>query len=137
MSLLFQSRRATRLEYSRNEYNLTAKLCSEVNHLRCKLTLTSSSQTRSHATLKGSKLLRHKLVSDEGQLPSLELDPFGKVPGMRFEQTADGRILFRYVVDDVAEYPGFDGRWREMTPSEIRETLRMGGRVAEWLHSLD
>ena len=81
--------------------------------------------------------MKQGLAADEGQQSVLELDPFGKVPGMRFEQMADGRIFFRYVVDDGAEFPGFDGRWREMTPSEIRESLRMGGRVAEWLRSLD
>ena len=82
-------------------------------------------------------LLKQELAADERQVSILELDPFGKVPGMRFEQLPDGRIFFRYVVDDVAEYPGFDGRWREMTAAEIRESLRMGGRVAEWLRSLD
>ncbi len=44
--------------------------------------------------------------------------------------------MFRYAVKDENEYPGFDGLWREMSESEQRETLRMGGRVAEWLKSL-
>ncbi len=97
-----------------------------------------------HPRLSARKLLQgstadvqQSLVSDEEPLATLELDPFGKVPGMHFEQFADGRILFRYVVDDVAEYPGFDGQWRAMSEAEIRESLRMGGRVAEWLRSID
>ncbi len=56
---------------------------------------------------------------------------------MRFDQLADGRVLFRNVVNDVAEFPGFDKQWKEMTQTEIRESLRMGGRVAVWLRSID
>lgn len=98
--------------------------------------LTLATQIRSHRQGVAAYVLQNLMSAEEEQLSTLQLDPFGKVPGMCFEQRADGRIFFRYVVDDVAQYPGFDGQWREMSEAEIRESLRMGGRVAEWLRGV-
>ena len=39
-------------------------------------------------------------------------------------------------VDD-GDYPGIDDEWREMSESERREHLRLGGRIAEWLKSME
>ncbi len=55
---------------------------------------------------------------------------------MQYRLSPERRVMFRYMVKDENEYPGFDGLWREMSESEQRDTLRMGGRVAEWLKSL-
>lgn len=67
---------------------------------------------------------------------SLEVEAFGRVPAMEFRQLHMGQVVFRYVVEDAAAHLGFDARWREMSETERRQTLRMGGRVAEWLKSL-
>ncbi len=56
---------------------------------------------------------------------------------MEFRQLSSGKIMFRYAVGNAAEYPGFDGLWREMSETDIRDTLRIDGRVAEWLRSLE
>jgi hypothetical protein len=64
---------------------------------------------------------------------TLKLDPSGRLPGMYYRQREDGQVEFRYVVNDENEYPGFDGRWRVITETDRRDTLHMGGRVAEWL----
>ena len=70
------------------------------------------------------------------ELSSLRIEGFGRVPPLEFRYYSDGAILFRYVVRQQEEYPGFDSVWRVMSAAEQRETLRMGGRVAEWLRSL-
>ncbi|MEJ7615938.1 MAG: hypothetical protein WKF30_02935, partial [Pyrinomonadaceae bacterium] len=68
--------------------------------------------------------------------PALRVESIGKVPAMEFRQSNSGQILFRYVIDDASAQLGFDGLWREMSPWDQRQTLLMGGRVAEWLKSL-
>jgi hypothetical protein len=55
---------------------------------------------------------------------------------MKFRQLSTGKIMFRYALGNGTEYPGFDGLWREMSEGDRRDTLQMGGRVAEWLKSL-
>ncbi len=57
------------------------------------------------------------------------------MPGMEFRLQEDGRILWRYLVEQ-GDYPGFDSYWRVMTEQERRDTLRMGGRIAEWLSEI-
>jgi hypothetical protein len=70
-------------------------------------------------------------------LQTLLLDGFGKIPRSEFRRRADGAVEFRYFVADPESYPGFDGKWRVMDEVEQREHLRLGGRIAEWLRSLD
>lgn len=67
---------------------------------------------------------------------TLTLEGCGKVPAAELRQRADGAVEFRYIVDGD-NYPGFDGHWRVMSDSEKREHLAMGGRIAEWLRSLE
>ena len=67
---------------------------------------------------------------------TLTLEGFGRLPATELRLRDDGRVVFRYVVEDERDYPGFDGRWREMSESEWREHLRMGGRIAEWLKAV-
>ncbi len=67
---------------------------------------------------------------------ALRVESLGKVPAMEFRQLATGQIVFRYAVDDTSAHLGFDGVWREMSEYDRRQTLLMGGRVAEWLKSL-
>ncbi len=55
---------------------------------------------------------------------------------MEFKQLMTGQILFRYAIDDDSAQLGFDGLWREMSAYDQRQTILMGGRVAEWLQSL-
>ncbi len=76
-----------------------------------------------------------KLIHPEEARSTLVLEAIGKVPAMEFRQREDGKIECRYVVQ-AAEYPGFDGQWRIMTEGEQRDTIRMGGQLAEWLLSL-
>ena len=66
---------------------------------------------------------------------ALTIEGFGKMPGMEF-RLQDGRILWRYLVER-GDYPGFDSLWRVMSDQERRDTMRMGGRVASWLRSLE
>ena len=75
------------------------------------------------------------MVNDEAAT-SLILEAIGKIPRTHLRRSADGRVYFRYLVDDGA-YPGFDEQWRELSESEQREHLRLGGRIAEWLKSID
>ncbi len=70
------------------------------------------------------------------ECPALRVESFGKVPAMEFRQLMTGQILFRYAIDDAATHHGFDGVWREMSAYDQRQTLLIGGRVAEWLKSL-
>lgn len=81
-------------------------------------------------------LVRPVAVGEAESLSALRLDAVGKLPAMEFRQLATGKIMFRYAVGNAGEYPGFDGLWREMSEVDIRDTLRIGGRVAEWLKSL-
>ncbi len=55
---------------------------------------------------------------------------------MEFKQLMTGQILFRYAIDDATAHLGFDGLWREMSAWDQRQTVLIGGRVAEWLKSL-
>lgn len=56
------------------------------------------------------------------------------MPAMEFRLREDGQVEWRYLVKD-GDYPGFDGEWRVMSEQERRDTVRMGGRIAEWLRS--
>ena len=82
------------------------------------------------------KLIHPAESSSNDTSPVLQLDAIGKVPAMEFRQREDGKIEFRYVVKEE-KYSGFDGQWRVMTEGEQRDTIRMGGQLAEWLLSLD
>jgi hypothetical protein len=68
---------------------------------------------------------------------TLLLDGVGKMPRSEFRRRSDGAVEFRYFVDDNEDHPGFDGQWRVMDEAEQREHLRPGGRIADWLRSLD
>lgn len=78
----------------------------------------------------------HSDLERAAECPVLKVEPIGKVPAMEFRQSTSGQILFRYVIDDASAHLGFDEVWREMSPWDQRQTLLMGGRVAEWLKSL-
>jgi hypothetical protein len=83
------------------------------------------------------QILVPQVADGKEPLSSLRLEAVGKLPAMEFRQLSSGKIMFRYAVGNMAEYPGFDGLWREMCEADIRDTLRIGGRVAEWLKSLN
>ena len=76
------------------------------------------------------------MVNDRAAASSLILEAIGKIPRTELRREVDGRVYFRYLVDDGA-YPGFDDEWRQMSQSEQREHLRLGGRIAEWLQALE
>lgn len=76
------------------------------------------------------------MVKNEAAATSLILEAIGQIPRTELRPGGDGRVYFRYLVDD-GEYPGFDEQWREMSESERREHLRLGGRIAEWLKSME
>ena len=67
-------------------------------------------------------------------LPTFILNGVGKLLTLEFHMRADGAVEYRYCIER-GNYPGFDGHWRVMSNEERRETIRMGGRVAEWLRS--
>ncbi len=64
------------------------------------------------------------------------LDGVGKLPTLKFRVRADGVVEYRYCVER-GDYPGIDRHWRMMSDEERREHVRMGGRIAEWLRSLE
>ena len=70
------------------------------------------------------------------QVKTLTLEGFGKMPAMEFRLREDGQVEWRYLIGQ-GDYPGFDSYWRVMSEVEKRETLRMGGRIAQWLISLE
>ena len=74
-------------------------------------------------------------MQEEQERPTLIVDGFGKLPTTEFRLRADGKVAYRNRVEE-GDYPGFDGYWRVMSDAERRETIQMGGRVAEWLRSL-
>ena len=74
------------------------------------------------------------MVKHEAAATSLILEAIGQIPRTELRRRADGRVYFRYLVDD-GDYPGFDEQWREMSAAEQREHLRLGGRIAEWLRA--
>ena len=76
------------------------------------------------------------MVKNEAAATSLILEAIGQIPRTELRWGADGRVYFRYLVDDGA-YPGFDAQWREMSQSEQREHLHLGGRIAEWLKLME
>ena len=65
----------------------------------------------------------------------LILERVGRVPAIELRAQSGGAIELRYLVEND-NYPGFDGEWRVMSESEQREHLRLGGKVAEWLLTL-
>ncbi len=78
----------------------------------------------------------HNDLEREEANSSLRVEAFGRVPPMEFRQLTTGQILFRYVIGDATAHLGFDNVWREMSGYDRRQTILMGGRVAEWLQSL-
>ncbi len=75
-------------------------------------------------------------TKDIETVPTLILEGFGKMPAMEFRLQEGGKVEWRYMVEQ-GEYPGFDSDWRVMSEQEWRDTLRMGGRIAGWLRSLN
>jgi len=75
-------------------------------------------------------------MQEEQATPTLIIDAFGKLPQMEFCVRAEGAVEYRYCADK-GDYPGFDAQWRVMSDEQWRVTIRMGGRVAEWLKSLE
>ena len=77
-------------------------------------------------------------MSSKQALPIFQLDPLAKVPGMEYRLRCDGVVEYRYMVEEGdTDYPGFTGEWRVMSAEERRQTIIMGGPVAEWLRSLE
>jgi len=83
-----------------------------------------------HQSLKSSD-------SSSEKLPKLIIDGFGKTPGMEFRLHPNGKITYRHIINKPGKYPGFDSSWRVMSDKEREERIRMGGRVADWLKSLE
>ncbi len=75
-------------------------------------------------------------LEQAAKCPALRVEAFGRVPAMEFRQLTTGQILFRYAIDEATAHVGFDDVWREMSAYDRRQTLLMGGQVAEWLQSL-
>lgn len=75
-------------------------------------------------------------MPEEQAPPTLIIEGSGKLPQMEFRLRADAAVEYRYCADN-GDYPGFDGYWRVMSDEERREHVRMGGRIAEWLKSLE
>jgi hypothetical protein len=67
---------------------------------------------------------------------TLMVEGFGKLPSMDLLALADGTIKFRYIVEG-GNYLGFDGEWHLVSVSEQREHLRLGGKIAEWLRTIN
>ncbi len=78
----------------------------------------------------------HRDLERAAGCPTLRVESFGKVPAMEFRQLTSGQIFFRYAIDDASAHLGFDEVWRQMSAWDQRQTLLMGGGVAEWLKSL-
>jgi hypothetical protein len=66
----------------------------------------------------------------------LIVEGFGKLPGQELKVCDDGTIKFRYIVEN-GNYSGFDGEWHLVSVSEQREHLRLGGKIAEWLLTIN
>jgi hypothetical protein len=67
---------------------------------------------------------------------TLIVEGFGKLPGQELKVCADSTIKFRYIVEN-GNYPGFDGEWHLVSVREQREHLRLGGKIAEWLLTIN
>ncbi len=78
----------------------------------------------------------HSEVERAEGCPALRVESIGKVPAMEFRQSTSEQIFFRYAIDEATAHLGFDDVWREMSVWDQRQTVLMGGRVAEWLKSL-
>lgn len=66
----------------------------------------------------------------------LRIEAFAKIPSTEYRRLDDGTVEFRYVTEGY-DYPGFDDRWRKVSDEERRQTIRIGGRVADWLMELE
>jgi DNA-binding NtrC family response regulator len=75
--------------------------------------------------------------SESEKLPRLIIEGFGRTPGMEFRLLPNGKITYRHLINKKGKYPGFDSSWRVMSDRERDERIQMGGRVAEWLKSLE
>ena len=75
-------------------------------------------------------------MNDDQSQPFLHLERIGSVPSMELRLRADGRVEYRYLVEE-GHYPSFNGDWRIMSDAERQQAIRSGGRVARWLLSLN
>ena len=77
-------------------------------------------------------------MSKQYRQSTFRLDPLARVPGLEYRLRQNGQVEYRYMVEeDNTEYPGFSGEWRVMSEEERRQTILIGGAVAEWLKSLE
>ncbi len=80
-------------------------------------------------------MTNEQMLNEQAQ-STFTLDGVGKLPTLEFRVRADSAVEYRYCIEQ-GDYPGFDGHWRVMSDEERREHERMGGRIAEWLMSLE
>ena len=78
----------------------------------------------SEELLNGQAQRAFTLEGDDG-LPTIEL-----------RVRADGAVEYRYRTG-TSIYPSFDGQWRVMSETTRRNHISVGGKIGEWLKSLE
>ena len=81
------------------------------------------------------EVTNEEMLNEQAQ-PTFTLEAVDGLPTIELRVRADGTVEYRYRAGN-SNYPGFDGQWHVMSDEARRHHISVGGKVGEWLRSLE